>query len=114
LKYILLDLNAATIDQDPAKRLTERYEHLLNFLTHPKVKLISSDSVCLKLASDAYTVDADLEKFTRVAGVNYGDTDVRTEKMNECLSIISEKISSNKVSDNSYEYLLPYQNVITQ
>ena len=39
LDYILLDLNAATIDQDPGKRLTARYEEMLEFLLYEKVEL---------------------------------------------------------------------------
>jgi len=35
ISYLLVDLNAATIDQDPGKRLTSRYEDLLFFMTDP-------------------------------------------------------------------------------
>lgn len=55
ISYILLDLNAATIDQDPAQDLTKRYEKMLELLVHPKLKLIETDSICLKLALDVYT-----------------------------------------------------------
>jgi hypothetical protein len=49
LKYLLVDLNAATIDQDPSHNLTKRYEKLLQTFTSDKLKLIETDSICLKI-----------------------------------------------------------------
>jgi hypothetical protein len=49
LNYILVDLNAATIDQSTTKDLTNRYEKLLETFTADDLELISTDSVCLQL-----------------------------------------------------------------
>jgi len=73
IKYLLIDLNAATIDQDPRKQLTKRYEDLLMFATHPDVQLVETDSVCVKLALDEYNRDKDIEKYLQIAGINYGN-----------------------------------------
>ena len=102
LRYILLDLNAATIDQDPEKRLTQRYEHLLAFLTHPKVELISSDSVCLKLANDVFKDNKNLKSYIELAGVNYGSVEMRTQKVESCLESISRVIWLQKINMNIY------------
>ncbi len=114
LSYILLDLNAATIDQDPAKNLTVRYEHLLSFLNHPKVELVNSDSVCLKLAQDIYDDTENSEMYLKLAWVNYGTSEEKQEKLTLCLTTISDYISQNMVTTWKYRYLLPYKNLIDQ
>jgi len=53
-KYFLTDLNAATIDKDPRHDLTTRFEELLFSYTSPKLELISTDSMCLKIALEDY------------------------------------------------------------
>lgn len=69
LKYLLVDLNAATIDQDPRHALTTRFEKLLATMQSPRLKLISSDSICLKLAREIPGLSS--REFVRLAGVNY-------------------------------------------
>jgi len=49
LKYILVDLNAATIDQSDTRDLTKRYENLLKTFNNSSLELVETDSVCLKL-----------------------------------------------------------------
>jgi len=49
LKYLLVDLNAATIDNDPRHDLTRRYENLLKTFTSDNLNLIETDSICLKV-----------------------------------------------------------------
>jgi predicted HAD superfamily phosphohydrolase YqeG len=49
LKYLLVDLNAATIDQDPRHNLTTRYEKLLKTFTSTELELVETDSMCLKI-----------------------------------------------------------------
>ena len=49
LKYFLVDLNAATIDRDPRHNLTIRYESLLATFPSKKLKLIQTDSLCLRV-----------------------------------------------------------------
>jgi hypothetical protein len=50
LKYLLVDLNAATIDKDPRHALTERAEKLLLTMNAPNLRLVSTDNFCLELA----------------------------------------------------------------
>jgi len=54
LSYLLVDLNAATIDRDPRHDLTRRYEEMLKTFTSNKLKLIETDSICLKIALEDY------------------------------------------------------------
>jgi hypothetical protein len=49
LEYLLVDLNAATIDQDPRRDLTRRYENLLKTYTSDRLQLIETDSLCLQM-----------------------------------------------------------------
>ena len=62
ISYLLIDLNAATIDNDPRKDLTRRYENLLKGLVADNVELIKSDSLCLQVALDTYRLENDIEK----------------------------------------------------
>ncbi len=50
VRYMLVDLNAATIDRDPARNLTKRYESLIETLDDPGLSLITTDSPCLRMA----------------------------------------------------------------
>ncbi len=52
LKYLLVDLNAATIDKDPRRVLTERFEKLLLTMRSSNLRLVDTDSICLRLAID--------------------------------------------------------------
>lgn len=63
LSYVLLDLNAATIDSEEANisaretgraSLTTRYENILTTLRDEKFSLIHTDNICLRLAIDEY------------------------------------------------------------
>jgi hypothetical protein len=62
-----MDLNAATIDQDPRHDLTRRYEEVLNFIKSDKVKLVATDSLCLQVALELKTTD----NYMNLAGTNY-------------------------------------------
>ena len=53
-KFLLIDLNAATIDKDPRRVLTKRYEHLLLTMRAKNLKLINTDNLCLEFALDEY------------------------------------------------------------
>lgn len=73
LGYLLVDLNAATIDRDPRHSLTTRFEHLLLTMRSQKLKLIDTDSTCLRFAIDEYkngSFKSDND-FLMVAGYNY-------------------------------------------
>ena len=50
LKYLLVDLNAATIDRDPRHALTDRAEKLLITMNAKNLKLVTTDNSCLELA----------------------------------------------------------------
>jgi hypothetical protein len=54
LKYLLTDLNAATIDRDPRRALTTRFEHLLLTMRAKNLKLVDTDNLCLQIALDEY------------------------------------------------------------
>lgn len=114
LKYLLVDLNAATIDRDPRHDLTRRYEVLLDLMKSNKLKLIETDSLCLKMALE----EKASENFNILAGVNYrsyakmenGQEGVilQETKSNLCKSAIAQTILSGKVSDTNYAFLKPY------
>lgn len=111
--YLLIDLNAATIDQDPTKRLTQRYDHLLSFMAHEKLNLIETDSICLKVAREDYAKDKNMEQFLKVAGVNYNGKDLsKDEKKLACLSRIETLIREWSVTGEQYSYLLVFKNFL--
>lgn len=66
-----MDLNAATIDKDPRRNLTNRFEHLLKTFPSDKLELVASDSICLKIALEEYKnepkTEESLEKFITLA-----------------------------------------------
>lgn len=124
VNYFLVDLNAATIDKDPRRALTTRYEHLLKTFTSSKLELVSTDSYCLQMALENYnksqkTVD-DLNKYMINAWVNYESYDenwnltlARTQKQISCYNEMLTLIQENKVDENNYKYLLPVKEYIT-
>lgn len=114
LKYILLDLNAATIDQDPGKRLTWRYEDILRYIAESDSQLIEADSICLKVALEDYQKDENIEEFMKVAGVNYGTNTQKREKKLACLNSVYSHIEKNEISANSYPYLAWYKRVVDE
>ena len=50
LQYLLVDLNAATIDRDPRRALTARFEELLLTMNAKNLRLVNTDNFCLELA----------------------------------------------------------------
>lgn len=107
LGYFLIDLNAATIDKDARHALTTRYENLLLTLRNPRLTLIDTDNICLRLAVDEYhagklTNDRD---FLNVAGTNYtsyadGSAQPTTQKKINCMNYILANKSYEK-----YDYI---------
>jgi hypothetical protein len=67
LRYILMDLNAATIDNDPRRDLTRRFEKLLDITRSNRLRLITTDSVCLQLSLEFRSDPNSM----LVAGINY-------------------------------------------
>ncbi len=115
LSYLLVDLNAATIDNDPAKNLTRRVDNMFETFTSDKLELIETDSICLKLALDDFKQYWDLKKYTQTASVNHNSPAIsRWDKFKICHSRVFELIQENEVSQASYSYLLPIQNYLSQ
>ncbi len=112
LSYILLDLNAATIDQDPERRLTARYEDMLRFSAEADLELVESDSICLKLALDEYRLDSDMQKYLQIAWVNYGNSKEKNTKKLACISQIYKAIETNSINAEKYPYLRPYKKMV--
>jgi hypothetical protein len=73
LGYLLVDLNAATIDKDPRHNLTDRFEKLLLTMNAKNLKLVSTDNYCIELALNERRkgkLKTD-EEFLNIAGTNY-------------------------------------------
>jgi len=118
LKYLLVDLNAATIDNDPRHDLTRRYEELLKSFSSNKLELIDTDSICLKLALDLYKksqkTQKDLDEFMILAWVNFESYPsenkiiLRKTKQTYCLAKIKDLAKKWKINKNNYPYLLNF------
>lgn len=109
IDYLLVDLNAATIDDDPRRGLTTRYEKLLLSLMSEKLSLIDTDSICLKLA----LAEKNPETFLTYAGVNYESylpdrVISRGEKFSKCQDRIIELLR-NPDTDIQRKYNFLYQ-----
>ena len=121
-KYLLVDLNAATIDKDSRRNLTRRYENLLKTFTSDKLELIDTDSICLKIALEDYNnsskTDEDLKNYIYLAWVNYNNFSwekllvSRNNKILNCYNYILKIISKDKISKTNYNYLLSLKNYI--
>lgn len=107
ISTLLFDLNAATIDQDPNKGLTKRYEKMLQYVASNQVKLIETDSVCLRLWLDTYKKNNDLQEYMDIAGVNYGSD--KGMKKWKCLIKILTLIQEKKINNLDYPYLEKYK-----
>lgn len=106
LKYLLTDLNAATIDKDPRHDLTNRYEQLLSTFKSDKLELIQTDSICLRIALEEKN-----ENYMTYAWVNYesyswSNVINRWEKQISCYNHIIDLMKQNKIDDKHYPYLI--------
>lgn len=117
LWYLLTDLNAATIDRDPRRALTTRFEHLLLTMRASNLRLIDTDNLCLRVGITEYKawrLQTDNE-FIDIAGTNYEsyrgeDMKVmyRTEKQNKCANYVVKIFNTASQSWTTIpEYLLP-------
>jgi len=124
LWYLLVDLNAATIDKDERHNLTTRYEKLLNTFTSERLELIETDSICLKLALEDFNksekLSEDRDKFLFMAWVNHESYNEdwsgvwRSTKLLQCYARIDELIKNKKIDTTNYNYLLWINNYIIQ
>lgn len=107
LKYLLVDLNAATIDRDPRRALTDRAEKLLLTMNASNLRLVSTDNFCLELAI-AERKKGKLqtnEEFIDVAGTNFesyrnGVTLYRNQKLGNCHKYIVTLLNENRSSEH--------------
>lgn len=113
ISYLLVDLNAATIDQSETHELTKRYEKILRTFQSNDLELIETDSICLQLALEENKNQPNEIEFMQVAGVNYESYDKddnvipRGEKALVCYKKILEIIENEKVTNENYSYLIP-------
>ena len=131
-KYLLLDLNAATIDKkisnevarkEDRKSLTDRHENFLKTIKNPQLELVSTDNLCLRFAIDEFkngNIEND-EDFLKIAGTNYtsytgesGNLQAisPTEKRSACIEAVYAHIKKN--GSKSYSYFLPALNAKSQ
>ncbi len=115
LKYLLVDLNAATIDKDPRHDLTRRFENLLQTFKSSRLELIQTDSICLQIALEEKD-----SNYMTYAWVNYesytqnGETINRWKKQLDCYNHILQIMKEWKISPNSYSYLMPLANYMKE
>ncbi|MCP4524249.1 MAG: hypothetical protein GY828_08585 [Candidatus Gracilibacteria bacterium] len=122
LKYFLVDLNAATIDKDPRRNLTKRYESLLKTFTSDELELVATDSICFQTALETYQksqkTDKEYYDFLLTAGVNYDSYTAdnrlvgRKQKLDQCHNKVIQLMSQGKVTNNDYTFLIPIMNHI--
>ena len=111
LWYLLVDLNAATIDRDPRHDLTRRYENLLKTFTSDNLELIETDSICLKVALEGYSKNNDIDQYMMLASTNhqsYSESWVitRSQKMVSCYRYILDLMKNDKIDQDNYSYLV--------
>ncbi len=117
LRYLLVDLNAATIDKDPRHALTTRYDGLISAFRSKNLELVQTDSLCLRLALDD---KAHADRYLTIAGVNYdsytasGMVVSRYAKQRECHTRILELATSNGIDQTHFPYLMPVVNYVNQ
>lgn len=122
IKYLLVDLNAATIDKDPRRALTNRFEELLLTMKSTKLNLVDTDNICLRLAIDEYQqwiLKTD-EEFINIAWTNYESYKTiswsvvqigRGQKQMNCYNYILKKFATTP-DTTLYSYLMPIREAI--
>ena len=118
VKYFLIDLNAATIDRDPRRALTKRFEELLLTFKSDKLSLVKTDSLCLETAIRDFRIDNDWD-YIMLAGVNYEtytQTGVylRKEKQRACGKYVGDIITGETVKQKEFEHLGNVLNYVNQ
>lgn len=121
IKYLLVDLNAATIDKDPQNhKLTNRYEEILSTFMSDKISLIETDSVCLNLALNDYFNYKDKDRFMTLAWVNYESYDKdgkiikRWQKAQICYDYILELRKNKLINNKDFSYLNDINSIIDE
>lgn len=116
IEYIILDLNTPTIDKEPTHTLTIRFENLLKTLTSQRLKIVDTDSLCLRTAIELYNktnkTTEDLNNYLRLAWVNYESYDKdnneiwRTTKLIKCYDVMFYLFDNNLVNTTNLSYLM--------
>jgi hypothetical protein len=124
LNYLLVDLNAATIDKDPRHDLTNRFERLLHTMKAKNLTLVETDNICLRLGLDEYKkwrLQKD-DDFIDIAGTNYesyrtisGTTTMiyRGKKQGNCYNYILRKLY-NENGAEEYPYLATIKKAVDE
>ncbi len=114
--FLLVDLNAATIDKDPRRDLTRRFEGLILAFQSDRLQLIATDSPCLELALAQKNI-LTRDEFITLAHVNsesYMQTDAglsrihRSQKLSACRGYIAELARTNALptdASRSFDWL---------
>ena len=118
--YLLIDLNAATIDRDPRRNLTTRFESLIANTRSDHLKLVHTDSMCLKLAL-SNKKDLSRDQFLSLAHVN-SESYVRdaswalntVSRMTKIASCRQQVYAMLKGDQELPPYLDPYRTYIRQ
>ena len=122
-KFLLIDLNAATIDKDPRRALTKRYENLLLTMRAKNLNLVNTDNLCLEFALDEYKAWKlqTPEEFIGIAGTNYESYEAdesgslmpiwRGQKQRQCYTAMLQSITQENGWEK-YEYLPAIQDTI--
>jgi len=121
IKYLLVDLNAATIDKDYENhKLTDRYEKLLKTFTSDQLELVETDNICLKVGLSDYYINKDIDRFLSLAWTNYesfdGDNNIvsRKAKQSVCLQYVLELRKADLINETNFSYLNAINNKITE
>lgn len=108
MDYIIFDLGAATIDNDPGKRLVARTDAMFEIFTDPSLSLVASNSVCFKLAGEVYVKNQDLQEYLILATAwkhnsSYGSSG---QKLATCRDRLYEIITTQEISAQNYPSLI--------
>gem|GEM_PF-3190358 len=77
--------------------------------------------MCLKVALEKYSQDGNIDDYMTFAGINFDsymiDNGVekkigRGEKLMSCYRYIHSLVKTNKITNDSYQYLLPHADYI--
>ena len=110
--YMIIDLNAATIDDDPRRDLTRRYENILRYAMSSEVEYITGDSICFRIGRDLYhSWNIPIESALSIASINYGTLEERNARLTDCTVTIYEMIQQWIDQDNeAFVYMEVYRN----
>lgn len=118
IKYLLVDLNAATIDKDPRHVLTTRFEHLLHTMKARNLKLVDTDNLCLRFAIDMYK-NGNLQtpdSYIDIAWTNsesyrtesWSEVSIwRWQKQGRCFNLVLKTLHEDNDALAKYPYLTP-------